>query len=97
MTAAATESARLLSGGQASAAQLHQGAADEAKQWANINMTPASWKEVATQMRGEGQNKIKTYEDAIAAGEKAPGTAPPAIGTPAAPMPLADYLKSQGY
>jgi hypothetical protein len=77
LTASATESARLLSGGQASAAQLHQGAADEAKQWANIDMTPASWKEVATQMRGEGQNKIKTYEDAIAAGQQTPESAPP--------------------
>src|SRR5208283_3737478 len=69
MNAAATESARLLSGGQASAAQLHQGAAEEAKQWANINMTPASWEEVKTAMRAEGSNKIETYEAAIKAGQ----------------------------
>lgn len=69
MNAAATESARLLSGGQASAAQLHQGAAEEAKQWANVNMTPASWAEVAESMQQEGRERLKTYEDAIAAGQ----------------------------
>jgi hypothetical protein len=69
MNAAATESARLLSGGQASAAQLHQGAADEARQWANVNLTPASWAEVAASMKAEGRNKVQTYQDAISASE----------------------------
>jgi len=74
MTGAATESARLKSGGQASSAQLHAGAAEEAKEWANVNMTPASWAEVSKAMKAEGQNKLDTYQQAIAAGEKAPVT-----------------------
>jgi hypothetical protein len=62
---AAVEAARLRSGGQASAAQLHQGAAEEAQKWANINMTPASWEAVAKAMHEEGINRIQTYQDAI--------------------------------
>lgn len=65
ISAAATEAARIRSGGQASAAQLHQGAADEAQKWANINMTPASWQEVAGEMKAEGRQKLKTFQDAI--------------------------------
>ena len=65
MHATAVESARLLSGGQASVAQLHQGAMDEAKQWASVNMTPASFDSVAEAMHNEGEQRIKTYEDAI--------------------------------
>lgn len=64
MNAVATESARILSGGQASAAQLHQGAAEEAKQWANINMTPAMFDSVASAMIKEGNQRLKTFEDA---------------------------------
>ena len=67
MYATATESARILAGGQASIAQLHQGAADEAKQWASVNMTPASFDDVAKSMMEEGQNRIQTYADAIRA------------------------------
>lgn len=74
MHASAVESARILSGGQASAAQLHQGAMEEAKQWANINMTPATWHEVSGAMKAEGDNRLKTYQDAISAGETAPTT-----------------------
>ena len=65
MHATAVESARLLSGGQASTAQLHQGAMDEAQKWASINMTPASFGEVGDAMKEEGANKIQTYKDAI--------------------------------
>jgi hypothetical protein len=103
MNASATESARLLSGGQASAAQLHQGAAEEAKQWANIDMTPNSWKEVAASMRAEGQARLKTYEDAITAGQgnfrdpAAPQGGQPPNGGGAQPITLDAYLKSQGY
>jgi hypothetical protein len=65
MNAVATESARILSGGQASRAQLHAGAMEEAQKWANINMTPASFDEVADAMHQEGQARMTTYDDAI--------------------------------
>jgi hypothetical protein len=65
MHAAAVESARVLSGGQSSAAQLHQGAMEEAQKWANIDMTPASFDAVADAMQEEGRNRIETYETAI--------------------------------
>jgi len=91
MNAAATESARLLSGGQASAAQLHQGAAEEAKQWANVNLTPATWAEVSKSMKEEGRYRLKTYEDAIGAAEGDLG------GGSKGAIPLDEYLKSQGY
>lgn len=65
MNAAAMESARILSGGQASVAQLHQGAADEARKWANINMTPASWNAVSQAMHDEGENRLQNFEDAL--------------------------------
>jgi hypothetical protein len=65
MSATAMESARILSGGQASIAQLHQGAAEEAQKWANSNMTPRSFDSVADAMLGEGDNRIQTYEQAI--------------------------------
>lgn len=65
MHAAAMESARILQGGQASIAQLHAGAAEQAKEWANINMTPASWKAVAEAMKAEGANRIENYTTAI--------------------------------
>lgn len=69
MHAAAMESARILQGGQASIAQLHQGAADEARKWASVGMTtPKAWKEgVAPAMRAEGHARLKTYTDAIKA------------------------------
>ena len=64
MHAAAVESARILSGGQASTAQLHQGAMEQAQQWANVNMTPSSWGEVATSMKQEGRNRLGQYQQA---------------------------------
>lgn len=64
MNAAATESARILSGGTGSVAQLHQGAMEEAQKWANMNMTPAMWKSVASAMQEEGQSRLDTYRDA---------------------------------
>lgn len=71
MYGTATESAKILSGGQASVAQLHQGAAEEAQQWANVNMTPASFDEVARAMHGEGENRIQNYQEAMK--EQRPG------------------------
>ena len=65
MNAAAMESARILSGGTGSVAQLHQGAAEEAQKWANINMTPASWADVSKSMLEEGENRLQNYEDAL--------------------------------
>ena len=73
MSASAVESARLISGGQASIAQLHQGAADEARKWASINMTPASWEEVKGAMLAEGQKRISTFEAAIEQGKPTSG------------------------
>ena len=65
MHASAVESARILSGGQSSAAQLHQGAMEEAQQWANINMTPDSFNAVGDAMVAEGKQRTKNYQDAI--------------------------------
>lgn len=65
LNGAAIEAARIRSGGQASIAQLHQGAAEEASQWANVNMTPSSWDAVANAMKQEGRAKLKTYKDAV--------------------------------
>lgn len=72
MHAVAVESARILSGGQASIAQLHQGAMDEARKWANENMTPASFNEVAHAMKLEGRGRIKTFEEALKKGRVGP-------------------------
>lgn len=76
MSATAMESARLLSGGQASVAQLHQGAQEEARKWANVNMTPDSFiSGVAPAMLAEGHARIKTYEESLNEGRRA-GDAP---------------------
>ncbi len=64
MAATAQESARILSSGQMSAAQLHQGAADEAKKWASINMTPAMFNESVKAMEKEGNKRLSTYIEA---------------------------------
>lgn len=64
MQAVANESARILSGGQASIAQLAEGARKEAEKWAGVNMTPASFKEVAKAMHEEGQARIKSFDEA---------------------------------
>lgn len=68
MYGAATESSRILSGGQASVAQLHEGARLEAKQWADANWTtPAAWKQgVAPAMISEGKNRLDNFQKAIA-------------------------------
>lgn len=66
MNASAMESARILQGGQASVAQLHAGAAEEARKWANVNMTPKSFIDgVGPSMKQEGHFRIKTFVDAI--------------------------------
>lgn len=85
MHAAAMESARILQGGQASVAQLHQGAANEAKQWADANFTtPAAWESgVAPAMKAEGEYRIKTYESAMA--KQRPGHQQPAAPGPETP------------
>lgn len=87
MHAAGMESARILQGGQASVAQLHQGAADEAKKWADANFTtPKAWKEgVAPAMLAEGAYRIKTYESAISKQRLGGGAATPAPAAPSAP------------
>ena len=85
MNGVATEAARLQSGGQASAAQLHQGAAEEAQKWMNMNMTPASFNEVADAIKAEGKNRIENYEKAKEKQRpgKAREDAPAAGGIPA--------------
>jgi hypothetical protein len=81
MNGVATESARLLSGGQASAAQLHEGARKEAEAWANANMTPKMFIEgTVPAMRAEGRKRIETYETAIS--EQKKGGAPKASEQP---------------
>ena len=66
MNAVATESARILSGGQASIAQLHEGAREEANKWANINMTPKAFIDgVAPAMLAEGKKRVEIYDKAI--------------------------------
>lgn len=87
MHAAAMESARILQGGQASIAQLHAGAAEEAKKWASANFTtPAAWNQgVAPAMMSEGAERIKTFERAIQR-QRIGGNAPPV--SPGSPSPV---------
>jgi hypothetical protein len=100
MNATATESARLLSGGQASVAQLHAGAQDEAKKWANTDMTPASFDAVATAMTEEGRKRLQTFQDAIryqslgGGGSSSSPAPPPASSASAVPQEAIDMLKS---
>lgn len=68
MNAVAMESARILSGGQASIQQLHEGARKEAERWVNINMTPASFKDVAKTIQEEGHVRLKTFDEALKEG-----------------------------
>lgn len=65
MNATAMESARILSGGQASIQQLHEGARKEAERWININMTPASFDAVAKAIQDEGHYRVGTFEKAL--------------------------------
>lgn len=96
MNAAAMESARILQGGQASVAQLHQGAADEAKKWADAHMTtPKAWNEgVAPAMIAEGRERLKTYERAIGAQRGGPAPMVGGGARDAAPQDALDYLKA---
>lgn len=107
MHATAVESARILSGGQASTAQLHQGAMEEAAKWASVNMTPASFDAVAGAMQEEGANRVETYQNALksqrvgnasSAGQTAPqqGGKPPLVTKAAggsSPYKSADDVK----
>lgn len=94
MYGVATESARILSGGQASKAQLAEGARKEAEEWVSTKMTPKSFIDgVAPAMISEGQNRVQNFTDAIreqlklagsdlgaTPGERsAPGAAPPTV------------------
>lgn len=67
MQAVLNESARIMSGGQASAAQIHEGARQEAEKFANMNITPKAWEHLSNQMRKEGMNRIENYQGAIKA------------------------------
>jgi hypothetical protein len=66
LNASAQESARIMSGGTASVAQLREGARKRAEEWANTSMTPKTWKEgVAPAMLAEGQQRLQTYRLAV--------------------------------
>ena len=100
MHASLMESARILSGGQASIAQLQTQAAEDAKKWANVNMTPESFiNGAAPAMLAEGKNRLETYEQAY--NEQRNRRDRPSSGGSApdsgAAMSLDDYLKSQGH
>lgn len=89
MYGVAAESARILSGGQASRAQLHQGAMEEAQKWASINLTPAMFNDVATSMISEGENRIDNFEKAIGAQQVGGGTQiTPPTSSPSGSDPL---------
>lgn len=68
MSAVGMESARILSGGSASIQQLHEGAANEARKWANIGMTPASFENVARTISEEGKARLRAWEEGIKEG-----------------------------
>jgi hypothetical protein len=97
MNAAAQESARILSNGQASIAQLHTGAAEEARKWADANWTtPKAWLEgVAPAMHAEAENRLQNFSDAIKA-QRSPAIVPSSPTTPVnkAPQAALDYLKA---
>ncbi len=67
MSAAGKEAARLQAGGQASIAQLYEGARKEAEGWASAGFTtPRQWKEgVAPAMMAEGKNRLENFDVAI--------------------------------
>jgi hypothetical protein len=93
MNAAGMESARILSNGQASIAQLHTGAAEEAKKWADADWTtPKAWLEgVAPAMKAEAENRITNFTEAIKAQRSrasASPTAPSAAPSSFAAMPV---------
>jgi hypothetical protein len=88
MNAAGMESARILSGGQASIAQLHTGAQQEAKKWADADWTtPKAWLEgVAPAMRAEAENRITNFTEAIKAQRSR------ASASPTAPSAAPSYV-----
>ena len=63
MNGAAIEAAKLRSGGQASVAQLSVEAMKEAKSWADAHMTPETWDKIGSAMKGEGEAKLRMYQD----------------------------------
>lgn len=67
MHATALESARILQGAQATVAQLHAGAAEEAKKWADANWTtPKAFIEgAAPAMEAESKKRLETFEQAV--------------------------------
>ena len=83
MQGAAIEAARLRSGGQASVAQLHASAMDEARKWADSHMTPATWADISKSMKDEGEFKLQAYKDASNAMRNRAGTGSGSV--PAAP------------
>lgn len=100
MSAVGMESARILSGGSASIQQLHEGAANEARRWANIGMTPASFESVSRTISEEGRARLKAWEDGIKEGRiggqpKTGNTAPGAAqgGQPAFQPTDVDFLR----
>jgi hypothetical protein len=66
MTAATTEAARIMSGGTASAAQLHEGAREEAKHWLDANWTtPQQFASIKKALQGEASNRIENFTGAL--------------------------------
>ena len=63
----AMEAARLQQGAQASVQQLHEGAAARAQQWANTNLTPTQFVDVAHAIQSEGRARLKYIQDSIGA------------------------------
>ena len=95
MHAAGMESARILSNGQASIAQLHTGAAEEAKKWADANWTtPQAWLQgVAPAMHAEAENRIQNFTQAMKAQRSSanPGAVAPASPATNGPPPPAGF------
>lgn len=99
MTAATTETARIMSGGVGSVAQLHEGAREEAKKWMDVNWTtPGQFDRLRADITAEAQNRVQNYTDAIAAqkvnaAQPAPGGAAAPAAAPAAKVPAAGTIE----
>jgi len=95
MKAVSNESARILGGGQASRAQLAEGARKDAEAWASLGMTPAMFGSVAKAMHDEGIARVKTFEDAIEA--QTPGGNPrsPSQGSKEQPFAVTTPAEAQ--
>ncbi|MDE2097084.1 MAG: hypothetical protein KGL39_07545 [Patescibacteria group bacterium] len=83
VNAMADEAARIISGGQASAAQLHATAMSQAKYWASANMTPEMMREQVNGLLKEGEQRINTYNLAI----QSQRLGAPPLAAPPAPAP----------